>query len=249
MHVHYSFFFILWSCSAQSPFVCSWCMIVSSFVLESVAAAMKVKSSQHVLLLFLSPCSCAGKAKGSPAAATENALASTNNASQRRWESIMTPHMPNSAINSFLTSLFGIKSWRGVVLFKILCPQWVLYSSRLPRHEFKREVAPSPALQSAAAAAHSLQNKPGLIQGACLHLPAAMHMHGAGYGVGAPPIYEGCSVFYHVFCSLICPYSTMASCLFLSRSSPEVKHIVFPLPTNITLFRLCTLKGFQPGKP
>jgi len=43
---------------------------------------------------------CAGKAKGSPAAATENArLASTNNASQarQRWESIMTPHMPSSA--------------------------------------------------------------------------------------------------------------------------------------------------------
>lgn len=119
---------------------------VLSFV-PGVVAVMKVKSSQRVLLLFLSPCSCAGKAKGSPAAVTENALASTNNASQRRWESIMTPHMPNSAMNSFLTSLFGIKSWRGVVLFKILCPQWVLYSSRLPRHEFKREVAPSPALQ------------------------------------------------------------------------------------------------------
>lgn len=70
----------------------------------------------------------------------------------------------------FLTSLFSSKSWQGLVLFEILCPQWFLYSSRLPRHEFKREVAPSPALHCSCSF-NSWQYK-SRIQGACLHLPA-----------------------------------------------------------------------------
>jgi auxin-responsive protein IAA len=66
-----------------------------------------------------SPCS-QGKAKGSPAVATGHALPSTNNASQIRCESIITPHMPNSARNSY--QLFSSKSWH-LVLFKCLRPQ------------------------------------------------------------------------------------------------------------------------------
>ena len=69
----------------------------------------------------------------------------------------------------FLTSLFSSKSWHGVVLFKILCPQWFLYSSRLPRHEFKREVAPSPALHCSCSF-NSWQYNPGFKGLVCIFL-------------------------------------------------------------------------------
>jgi len=45
------------------------------------------------------------------------------------WQ--LTCQIPQGIL--FLTSLFSSKSWQGLVLFEILCPQWFLYSSRLPR--------------------------------------------------------------------------------------------------------------------
>ena len=56
----------------------------------------------------------------------------------------LPPFQGSKHTQGILTSFLVPRSWQ-LVLFKCLRPQWFLYSSCLPRHEFKRVVAPSPA--------------------------------------------------------------------------------------------------------
>lgn len=186
------------------PFICSWCMFVSSFVLGSVASNESEKFSAStpscffLLVLVQAKARQRGLQQRLQRMPLHPPTTPPRQGGSQSWH--LTCQIPQGIL--FLTSLFSGKSWQGVVLFEILCPQWFLYSSRLPRHEFKREVAPSPALHCSC----SFMAKQSRIQGACFHLPALMHtMHEAGYGDGAPPIYEGCSAFDHVLCSFICP--------------------------------------------
>jgi hypothetical protein len=124
------------------------------------------------------------------APATGHALASTNNASQTRCGSIITPHMPNFTRNTY--QLFSSNSWQLVVWFFLIPPV-------CPGMSLRGKLAPSPALDCS-----SFMAKPSRIPGpVVLFASACCHAwrHGAGCGGGAPPIYEGCSCFCH--CQLL----------------------------------------------
>lgn len=170
---------------SQSRSICSWCMFVSSFVLESSSVAMKVKSSQRVYssCSFLLVLVCR-QGKGVPSSGYRECPACIHQQRLPGKAKVGINHDTSHAKfckgegTLFLTSLFiSSKSWQGVALFEILCPQ-LFVSSRLPRHEFKREVAPSPALHcSCSFMAIQYKYNPGFKGLVCICLqPAPMHM-------------------------------------------------------------------------